>query len=102
MNIYTVSNTLADYSDERKHYPYDSGCIDNVLDISEWMKSKKVKLIDYTKEIPKIVKYAKDNGYETILSSIWSAYYQRKLVNTIFTKYYEKVSNLWRSFSSIS
>lgn len=49
-------------------------------------------LIDYTKEIPKIVKYAKGNNCETILSSIWSAYYQRKLVNTIFTKYYEKVN----------
>jgi hypothetical protein len=49
-------------------------------------------LIDYTKEIPKIVKYAKENNCDTILTSIWSAYYQRKLVNTIFSKYYEKVN----------
>jgi hypothetical protein len=49
-------------------------------------------LIDYTKEIPKIVKYAKENNCDTILTSMWSAYYQRKLVNTIFSKYYEKVN----------
>ena len=50
------------------------------------------KLIDYTKEIPKIIEYAKNNKCEFLLNCIWSAYYQRKLLNTIFNKYYNKVN----------
>lgn len=49
-------------------------------------------LIDYTKEIPKIIAYAKENNCDFLLNNIWSAYYQRKLVNTVFDKYYNKVN----------
>ena len=49
-------------------------------------------LIDYTKEIPKIISYARTNNCDFLLNNIWSAYYQRKLVNTIFDKYYSKVN----------
>lgn len=50
------------------------------------------KIIDYTKEIPNIISYAKLNNCDMLLNSIWSAYYQRKLLNTIFDKYYNKIN----------
>lgn len=46
-------------------------------------------LIDYTKEIPKIIDYAKQNGCSNIMDLIWIAYYQRKLLNKIFDNYYK-------------
>jgi hypothetical protein len=49
-------------------------------------------LIDYTKEIPKIIKYAENNKCDFLLNSIWAAYYQRKLLNTVFDKYYDTIN----------
>jgi hypothetical protein len=49
-------------------------------------------LIDYTKEIPKIISYCKENKHDNILNYIWVAYYQRKLLNTVFNKYYNIVN----------
>lgn len=46
-------------------------------------------LIDYIKEIPKIITYAKENSLTFLLDLVWSAYYQRKLLNKIFDKYYQ-------------
>ena len=46
-------------------------------------------LINYTKEIPKIIDYAKQNGCSNIMDLIWIAYYQRKLLNKIFDNYYK-------------
>lgn len=49
-------------------------------------------LIDYIKEIPKIITYAKENSLTNLLDLIWNAYYQRKSLNKIFNEYY-KVAN---------
>jgi hypothetical protein len=46
-------------------------------------------LIDYIKEIPNIITYAKDNNCDLIINLIWFAYYQRKLLNKIFDNYYK-------------
>ena len=51
------------------------------------------ELIDYTKEISKIIIYAKNNHNDYIMNLIWLAFYQRKLLNTIFDKYYELVNS---------
>jgi hypothetical protein len=47
-------------------------------------------LLDYTKEISKIMKYINKTNNNKLLHLVWSAYYQRKLLNTIFNKYYER------------
>lgn len=49
-------------------------------------------LLDYTKEISKIIEYIKIKNNNKLLHLIWSAYYQRKLLNTIFNKYYERIN----------
>jgi hypothetical protein len=50
-------------------------------------------LLDYTKEISKIMEYINKKNDNKLLHLLWSAYYQRKLLNTIFNKYYEKINN---------
>lgn len=49
-------------------------------------------LLDYTKEISKIMKYINKTNDNKLLHLIWSAYYQRKLLNTLFNKYYERIN----------
>jgi hypothetical protein len=46
------------------------------------------KSIDYIKKLPKIITYAKKNNINSLLDLIWFAYYQRKLSNTLYNKYY--------------
>ncbi len=47
-------------------------------------------LIDYTREIPKIVSYAKKNNNQELLNMIYYAFYQRRLLNKVFDNYYSK------------
>lgn len=54
-------------------------------------------LIDYTKEIPKIIAYAKLKGYDFLLDMIWFAYYQRKLLNKVFDNYYKIINSQSKS-----
>lgn len=46
-------------------------------------------LIDYTKDLPKIIEYAKINNIIYIIDLIRHAYCQRKLLNKIFNNYYD-------------
>ncbi len=45
-------------------------------------------LIDYTKEISKIIQFAKKNNFDWLINLIHYAYYQRKLLNKIFDQVY--------------
>ncbi len=57
-------------------------------------------LIDYTKEIPKIITYATEKKYDSIINLIWFAYYQRKLLNKVFDNYY-KLTNSCSNLNQI-
>jgi hypothetical protein len=46
-------------------------------------------LIDFTKELPKIISYAKNNENLLIKNLVQFAYYQRKLLNRVFDNYYK-------------
>lgn len=46
-------------------------------------------LVDFIKEIPKIITYAKKNSLTYLLDLIQNAYCQRRLLNKIFNKYYK-------------
>ena len=50
-------------------------------------------LIDYTREIPKIISYAKEKNNNILINLIWFAYYQRKLLNNVFDKYYKLINS---------
>ena len=45
-------------------------------------------LIDYTKEISKIIQFAKKYNHDWLINLIYYAYYQRKLLNKIFAQVY--------------
>ena len=45
-------------------------------------------LIDYTKEISKIIQFAKKYNHDWLINLIHYAYYQRKLLNKIFSQLY--------------
>lgn len=51
------------------------------------------EIISFVKEIPKIIIFAKTNNHYILLNMIWFAYYQRKLVNKLFDKYYQIVDS---------
>jgi len=57
-------------------------------------------LIDYTKEIPKIILYAKEKQCDFITNLLWFAYYQRKLLNKVFDNYY-KLTNCHSDLNNI-
>jgi len=51
------------------------------------------QLVNFINEIPKIINFAKSNNYILLLNMIWLAYYQRKLLNMLFNRYYESVDS---------
>lgn len=57
-------------------------------------------LINYTKDIHKIISYAKSDHNIKLFTLIWFAYNQRKLLNKIFDKYY-KINNVDSYFNNI-
>ena len=62
----------------------------NDFQISKCIECK--SLIDFTKDIPNIFEYAKTKTHDYLINAIWKAYHQRKLLNTIFDKYYKSLN----------
>jgi hypothetical protein len=65
----------------------------NYVDYKFHKCAKCNEIINFIKEIPLIIEYAKKNNHIFLLKIIWFAYFQRKLLNKLFDKYYQMTNN---------